>query len=212
MVCALLLGISARCFESLGPLPLLLLGPVTAIWFLVLVGSSLRSAFRYRSHLPTAAGCLLTPVLAVIAFVLTLGAVWRTWGVLPIPVDKTTDFQIDQTLSSPDGAWKAVQVEDLSGGPATGTSTDVYLTRQRPGSALFFKDRVFSLECVQDFQIRWIGDRTLQISYSVGDAPPIDGLQPSTPLPIFHNQQDEWRVMDPVKVVEARHVIHGNLC
>lgn len=137
---------------------------------------------------------------------------WVIWGVLPVPVDKTNDFHIDRILLSPDGHWQAVQSEDLSGGPATGTSQEVYLVRQRPTSSLFFKDRVFSKECTRELQMQWVGARTLRLSYVVGDQTPTEGVVSREHLPLIHDKEDEWRFTDPVKVVEARRIVHGNLC
>jgi hypothetical protein len=60
---------------------------------------------------------------------------------------------------------EAVYSEDLSGGPATGVSEDVYIVPR--GQFPRLVDRVFSNECVDDVKLRWLSDRTLEISYSV---------------------------------------------
>jgi hypothetical protein len=211
LLCTLLIGVSARASESLGPLAIFPLGLLTIGWFLLLVASSLCSAWRSRRDIATASACLFAPIASIAGYVLVLAASWWTWGALPT-LDRTNVFQVEQTLPSPDGAWQAVYAADLSGGPMTGTSQDVYLLRQQPGSALFFKDRMFSLECIQDFKMRWIGRRTLQASYVDGDQYPNGGLLPREHLPLFHDRQDEWRFTDPVKLVEVRRIVHGNLC
>lgn len=212
LLCALVVGYSERASESVGPLAVIPLGLLTIVWAGVMVLSSLWSAWQSRRDARVVWACLIAPFVSVALFALTLAAVWWTWGVLPFPVDKTTDFQIDKILPSPDGAWQAVYDEDLSGGPATGVSEDVYLVRQHPGAALFYKDRVFSIECIQNLQMRWIGPRTLEVGYIVGDQTPTAGLQPQKHLPLFHHWQDEWFFNDPVKVIERRRVVHGNLC
>lgn len=76
------------------------------------------------------------------------------------------DTHIDTRLRSPDGKLEAVFAEDLGGGPATGTSMDVYVVT--PGRFPRLVDRVFSNECVQNVHLNWLNARTLQVSYTVG--------------------------------------------
>ncbi len=68
-------------------------------------------------------------------------------------------------LNSPSGKLQAVYAEDLSGGPATGVSEDVYIVE--PGHFPRVADRVYSQECVHDLSVAWEASRTLRISYSV---------------------------------------------
>jgi hypothetical protein len=137
--------------------------------------------------------------------------VWQAFGLLPWLAVATTDFQYVSTVRTPDGKWRAVHVEDLSGGATTGASEDIYIVG--PFSRrLLFKDRVFSAECVQGISARWIGPRTLQIEFTSGDAPTINGLQPRPHIPWFHGQSDEMKKLDPVTVIRLRHLVRGNLC
>jgi hypothetical protein len=76
------------------------------------------------------------------------------------------ETNIDTRVRSPDGGLEAVFAEDLSGGPATGTSMDVYIVA--PGHFPRLVDRVFSNECVHDVQLRWLSPRALQVNYAVG--------------------------------------------
>ena len=75
------------------------------------------------------------------------------------------ETQISARVLSPAKTMEAVSAEDLSGGPATGVSEDVYVVP--PGNFPRLVDRVFSNECVRDIHIRWLDRRTLEISYSV---------------------------------------------
>ena len=69
-------------------------------------------------------------------------------------------------LTSPDHKLTAVYAEDISGGPATGVSEDVYvLDGDHP---LRISDRVFTNECVENVGLAWEANGTLRISYDVG--------------------------------------------
>ena len=80
------------------------------------------------------------------------------------PEPSTTDIHVK--LRSPDGRLTAIYSEDLSGGPATGVSEDVYIVdgERFPRVA----DRVFSNECVHKLRIAWEGPSTIRIEYEVG--------------------------------------------
>lgn len=80
------------------------------------------------------------------------------------PSPATTD--IHNRLRSPDGKIEALYAEDLSGGPATGVSEDIYVVHA--GQFPRLADRVFSNECVHNLNMHWTGNRRLAISYSVG--------------------------------------------
>ena len=75
------------------------------------------------------------------------------------------ETQINARLRSPDGKLEAVYAEDLSGGPATGVSEDVYIVP--PGRFPRLVDRVFSNECVHDLALRWTTKSDLNLSYSI---------------------------------------------
>jgi hypothetical protein len=215
LACAALLGIAARVSEGLGPLAAFFLALAVALSFLVLVGTSIFGGWRNRRNLRLALLALATPFVSLGVFVFVLWAVWRGWGVVPWSAGGPFDFVVDQTLPSPDGAWRAIYVEDLSGGPMTGVGEDVYLVHGT-AKTLYFKDRVFSAECIRNLEMRWIGPRTLQISYAAvqfGDFPLEDGLLKPVPIPLFHDQQDEWKQVDPVEIVEMRRiVVNGSRC
>ena len=74
---------------------------------------------------------------------------------------------IETRVRSPDGTRDAVFADDLSGGPATGTSQEVYITPPTKFPRLI--DRVFSNECVHDVHLHWSDPRSLEVSYSVGE-------------------------------------------
>jgi hypothetical protein len=75
------------------------------------------------------------------------------------------ETQINARVPSPDGKLVAVHAEDLSGGPATGASEDVYALE---GSGpLRYADRIFSSECIHDLKLEWEGPRRLRITYDI---------------------------------------------
>jgi hypothetical protein len=196
---------------GLGILALFPLGLAVLLSFLALIGTSIVCGWRNRRDLRLALTALAAPFVSLGLFLLALSVVWRGWGILPWTTDKTVDFALDQTLPSPDGVWRAIYGQDLSGGPATGTGFDVYVVHGTPNT-LFYKDRVFSAECIKDLQMQWIGPRTLRISYSIGDTDLSEGLLQPPPIPFFHDQQDVWKQTDPVKTVEVRRIVQGSLC
>lgn len=89
-------------------------------------------------------------------------ALFTLCGCNPSPA--TTD--IHERLRSPDGKIEAIYAEDLSGGPATGVSEDIYVVRA--GQFPRLADRVFSNECVHNLKMDWTGNKRLAIRYSVG--------------------------------------------
>jgi hypothetical protein len=155
--------------------------PGVAIAASALIVAGFASAAKRRREPVRALATASAPFAAIAIGALATIFIWSIRGVPPLVNVGTGDFRIDQTLISPDGRLRAVSLEDLSGGPATGVSQDVYIER---GSTSFFRyrDRVFSEECIQNFAARWIGPRTLRVSYTVGyggsnhdgvDRPPI---------------------------------------
>jgi hypothetical protein len=73
------------------------------------------------------------------------------------------ETEINTRLKSPDGKLEAVYAEDISGGPATGVSEDVYIVE--PNRFPRIVDRVLTQECIHDLRLTWESARTLRISY-----------------------------------------------
>jgi hypothetical protein len=205
------LNVALRLSDGIAVL-LFLSGAFTlTIWLGGLLVFGLVQAWRTRQTLKVALKWVMCPLVVLFTLGLAIWLIWAAFGLLPWQAIASSDLAPVASLTSPDGKWRAAYVEDLSGGPMTGTGEDVYIVRQ--GSRkLFFKDRVFSAECIQDMSIRWIGARTLQIDYSTGDSPLVDGLQRGGNIPWFHGQDDEEKRIDPVHVVQVRHVLRGGFC
>ena len=209
--CAVILNVALRFSEGLSVLCLLLGTVALTLWFGGLCIAGLVQGVRQRRRPSLALGWLLSPFAMVAVFCAALWLVWKGFGLLPWRAAETTDFQPISAVTTRDGKWRAVHVEDLSGGPMTGTSDDIYVVE--PSSRRFqFKDRVFSAECVQNVTARWIDPRTLKVEFTSGDAPAISGLQPEPHLPWLHGRSDEMKKRDPVKVTQVRHLVRGNLC
>jgi hypothetical protein len=71
-------------------------------------------------------------------------------------------------LKSPDCRLAAIYANYIGGGPAVGTSQEVYI--QDHAGPLQFSDRVFSSECVDNLSLAWQGPRDLNINYRVSPA------------------------------------------
>ena len=98
---------------------------------------------------------------------------WRAITALfiafPLTVSCSPDpnyLHVAQAKPSPDGALRAVYVEDTQGGAAVGTGQDVYVLKI--SDRFQYSDRVFSNECVQNVSIDWTGPRSLKISFDTG--------------------------------------------
>lgn len=75
------------------------------------------------------------------------------------------ETQINAKVRSPDGKLTAIYAEDLSGGPATGVSEDIYIIDGDRFPRI--EDRVFSNECMHDIRLAWGTPSTLRIDYAV---------------------------------------------
>lgn len=93
--------------------------------------------------------------------------IWFAAGTLPLMACNPTlsETQINARVLSPDNMIEAVYSEELSEGAATGVSQDVYIVPR--GRFPRLVDRVFTNECVHDVKLRWLDNRTIEISYSV---------------------------------------------
>ena len=210
-ICAMSFGVALRLIDAtLLTLPLVLAALVLTIWFAVVVAIGLWWAWKLRPQPRLVVGAIAAPPVAIALLVVSIWITWRAFGVLPWTTDRSRDFEVVAALPSPDGKWRAVYVEDLSGGPATGVGEDVYVAAAQ-SRALLLKDRVFSAECVQGVKLRWIGPRVLQVTYETGD-PVADGLLPPRPLPWFFGADDERKIADPVKVVQLRRMQNHDGC
>ena len=89
------------------------------------------------------------------------------------------DTQIVNRIKSPDGRLEAIYADDVGGGPAVGTTEEVFVV----GSGEMFpnlNERVFSAECAHAIQLTWEGPRRLRISYQMAsDIAGGPGLKPS---------------------------------
>ena len=210
-VYAVILNLALRFSEGLSVLFLLLGTVALTLWFGGLCIAGLVQGIRQRRAPGRAFGWLLSPLAMVAVLCAVIWLVWQAFGLLPWRAVGTTDFQPVSTATTRDGKWRAVHIEDLSGGPMTGTGKDIYVVGPT-SRRLLFKDRVFSAECVQNVNARWVGPRTLRVDFTSGDAPAISGLQPEPHIPWFHGRSDEMKKLDPVNVTEDRHLVRGNLC
>ena len=94
---------------------------------------------------------------------LTLATALLLVGCSSDPDPKET--QITARVLSPDGRLEAVNAEDLSGGPATGVSEDIYIVQ--PGRFPRAQDHVLSSECVSNITLQWKSARELDVGYYV---------------------------------------------
>jgi hypothetical protein len=78
------------------------------------------------------------------------------------PSPQTTRI-VSRTLS-PDRNAEAVYALDMSGGATVGPSADVYVVA--PGESPRLADRLFSAGRACGTQLRWLDNRTLEISYA----------------------------------------------
>ena len=219
------LGFALACFtlysvlirtDPAGPWLGIPLGFAVLASFATLIGSSIFSCWRLRRSGRLALTALAAPIIGITVLVFVLATIWVLFGVTAWSSEGTDDFSVVQVLPSPDGSVKAIHAEDLSGGPMTGTSEDVYLVgaSKFPAKPTFlaYQDRAFSIECIHDLNMRWTAPHTLQIDYSVIDGSRKDKPFGPQPLPIFHGQQDDWKRTDPVKVIVFKHVTPGPFC
>jgi hypothetical protein len=154
--------------------------PLFAIATVSLIVAGLMSSWRHRRRGVRAIAAAVMPFAAIAIGAIAFTAAWSIRGVPPPMAAGTADYQIGQVLTSPDRELRAVVLWDLSGGPMTGASQDVYIERE-PTSFFRYRDRVFAMECIQHFAARWSGPGTLTISYTVGqDALGDDGVERSS--------------------------------
>jgi hypothetical protein len=202
----LLAGTALDDNDAIPPFPVILVPLFTVVVAGYLIVYCFWSAWRLRRQRLQAAVAVVTPVAAIGLGAAIFFAIWAVRGVPPLVRAGTNDVQIDQTLTSPDGRLRAVVLDDLSGGPATGASKDIYVL---PHADLFFPyaDRIFSLECSEDFRVRWVGPRTLEVSYKVGqDGLTGDGVYQPPPWTLR-------RLANSVKVRVIREVVRQpSLC
>jgi hypothetical protein len=75
------------------------------------------------------------------------------------------DTQVVARIKSPDGKLEAIHAYDIGGGPAVGTSDEIFIVAT--GTFPRLSERIFSKECVHGMGLSWSSNRKLSVTYHI---------------------------------------------